>query len=60
MSNLSQHSVQETEHDEDAAHDALHLMGDFFGYGLLLVFVLIGSFFVFRQKAMDYLRGLLK
>ena len=58
---LSQHTEQAEEHqDVGVFHDTLHLMGDYFGYGWLLIFIPIGAFFVFRKKFKGFYTGLFK
>lgn len=38
------------QHDEDIAHEAVHQLGDNFGYGTILLFIGIGALFMFKKK----------
>lgn len=43
------------EHDEDMGHEAVHWMGDNFGYGSLILLIVFASLIVFRRKIRKFL-----
>ncbi len=50
--NLQQQTV---EHDEDMGHEAVHWMGDNFGYGSLIILIVVAGLIVFRRKIIKFL-----
>ena len=50
-----QEYIEVEEHDNDAAHEILHEIGDTVGYWPLLVAVLLGGGIVFKRKIKNWL-----
>jgi len=45
----------ESEHDEDMGHEAVHFLGDNFGYGPLIILIIVAGLIVFRKKIKKFL-----